>query len=84
MAIVLFLGLLGYILLRWWYKKNYETHLFKDKKDIYNLMNFIKNARSRGMADGDVTKKLKKNGWEGGQIRYAFKKLKGERKVLVF
>ena len=32
-----------------------------------------------GMQDGDIRKKLKEIGWRGEQIRYAFKKIDGQR-----
>lgn len=75
---IIFAALIAYILLQFWYKKKYESHLFKNKNDLYNITNFIKNAKSQGMSDKEIKEKLKKAGWSGEQISYAFKKLGGK------
>jgi hypothetical protein len=68
-----------YIILQEWYKKYYETHLFNNKDDLFNLLNFIYNARHGGILDKEIKIKLKKSGWNIEQIDYAFKKLDGKR-----
>ncbi len=79
LLVVLFLvALIAYILLQWWYKKKYEGRLFKNKNDIYNILNFISNARSQGMKDKEIKLRLKKAGWSSEQIDYAFKKIEGK------
>jgi hypothetical protein len=78
-GILLFVVLGVYIILQEWYKRNYEIHLFKNKDELYNLVNFIFNGREHGLKDGEIRSKLKKSGWSGEQITYAVKKLDGKR-----
>ncbi len=76
--LIFFLGLITYILLQLWYQKKYEEYLFKNKNDLYNLTEFIKNAKEKGMSEKEIKDNLKKVGWNGEQINYVFKKLAGE------
>lgn len=69
----------GYIFLQEWYKKNYESHLFKNRDELYNLINFIHNSRFTNLSDSEVKKKLSGAGWRGEQMEYAFRKLDGKR-----
>jgi hypothetical protein len=75
---LIFSALIAYIILQWWYKKKYESYLFKNKNDLYNLLTFMTNAKSRGMTDSEIRSRLKKAGWKGEQVTYAFKKLRGQ------
>ena len=68
-----------YILLQEWYKRYYERHLFPNPTDLYNLINFVYNARKAGLDDKQARNKLKQKGWSGEQIAYATKKLDGKR-----
>ncbi len=79
MFILLIIAFVIYIFLQEWYKHNYEMHLFKNKSDLYNLMNFIQNARKQGLTNDDIKKKLKSSKWSGEQITYAMNKLDGKR-----
>jgi hypothetical protein len=79
LIILLVLAFIVYIALQEWYKKNYESSLFKNPNDLYNLINFIHNSRKGGLGDADVDKKLRGAGWKGEQITYAFKKIDGKR-----
>jgi hypothetical protein len=76
---VFILTLVVYVFLQEWYKRKYETHLFRNKDDLYNIFNFINNSRTIKMSEGEIEIKLKASGWSGEQITYAFKKLDGER-----
>jgi len=78
LIILIFAALIIYILLQWWYKKKYESYLFKNKNDLYNILNFISNAKSQGLSFKEIVSKLKKAGWSGEQISYAFKKMRGK------
>ncbi len=62
-----------------WYKKKYESYLFKNKNDFYNLIYFIRNARAQRIPDEELRKKLGKAGWGGEQITYAIKKFDGKK-----
>lgn len=81
---VLGAGLLGvYLVLQTWYKKYYENYLFQRKDDMYNLISFVKNSRTARLDEGTIRANLRKAGWSGEQITYAFNKLDGKR-VLVW
>ena len=41
-------------------------------------MNFTSNAKSQGLEDREIRKKLRENGWNNEQINYVFKKLEGK------
>ena len=77
--LVAFIVLIVYIILQEWYKRYYESHLFKDKDHLYNMVMFIHNARLSGLRDSDIRKKLQGSGWTGEQITYAFGKIDGKR-----
>tara|TARA_Y100000310_G_scaffold339060_1_gene430565 strand:- start:2532 stop:5210 length:2679 start_codon:yes stop_codon:yes gene_type:complete len=79
LAVIVIGTLILYVILQEWYKRHYERYLFKNKDDLYNLVNFIYNGRSSGLKDAQVRSKLGKAGWTGEQIRYGFKKIDGKR-----
>ncbi len=80
---IIILGAAGaYILLQLWYKNKYESYLFKNKSELYNIINFIRNAKSRGMAEKDIRNNLKKAGWANEQIWYAIRKSEGKSVML--
>lgn len=68
-----------YIALQEWYKRRYENYLFRNKDDLYNVINFIFNQRIVKMNDDEIRKKLLGTGWKGEQLNYAFKKIDGKR-----
>ncbi|MCX6747974.1 MAG: PKD domain-containing protein [Candidatus Pacearchaeota archaeon] len=76
--IVLVIAFIVYLLLQWWYKEKYESSLFKNRNDLYNLLNFISNGKSQGLSERDIAGKLKSQGWKSEQINYAFKKFEGK------
>lgn len=76
---LLFISLCVYIALQEWYKRRYEDYLFKDKNDLFNLINFMDNAEKQKRAKEEMFDKLKEKRWIGEQIVYAWKKYKGER-----
>lgn len=78
-VILVVIVLIAYIALYEWYKKRYESYLFKNRDDLYNLINFIYNARVSGAGDEDTRKKLSSYNWKSEQITYALKKLDGKR-----
>lgn len=78
MIILVFVAIASYIILQWWYRKNYENSLFRNRNDLYNIMNFISNAKSQGLEDKEIVFGLKKSGWKGEQISYAMKKFEGK------
>jgi L-rhamnose mutarotase len=62
-----------------WYKRNYESYLFKNKNDLFNLIHFMDNAEKQKITKEDMFKKLEEKGWNHEQIEYAYKKYKGLR-----
>ena len=79
LVILLIVFLLVYIVAQEWYKKRYESYLFKDSNDLFNLVHFISNAEKQGLVRSEIFDKLKEKEWHGEQIIYAYKKFKGER-----
>ena len=75
---ILFLAMIAWIVLQIWYKREYETYLFKDRNNLYNIMNYIANAKKSGLNDAQIAEKLKKAGWSSEQIRYAIRKFEGK------
>jgi PKD repeat protein len=78
-SVVFFLLIIVYIILQEWYKKHYESYLFKTKEMLYNILAFINNSRTAGIDDSAISKNLSRAGWDGEQIAYAFKKIEGKR-----
>ena len=78
-SVLLAVALGAYSAMQQWYKKRYESHLFKNPADINNVITFVYNSRKSGLDDSEISKKLKKAGWSGEQTTYAFRKLDGKR-----
>ena len=80
--ILLFLILAGvgvYVILQEWYKRKYESYLFKKRNDLYNLMIYVTGERKKGSPDKEIYSKLKKSGWGSEQVNYILKKHAGKR-----
>ncbi len=72
-------GIVTYVILQEWYKKKYEEHLFKNRNNLFNLINYIEGVKRKGLTNKEITSKLKKAGWNSEQISYALKKHAGKR-----
>ncbi len=79
----IFVGVIAYLLLQQWYKKKYEDYLFKDKNQIYNIVSYIENAKSKGIDVGKISDKLREAGWSSEQVTYVMRKYAGKRTGLV-
>jgi len=79
LGLLVFVALGVYIGLQEWYKRRYEGHLFPDKSQLFNLINFINNSSNQGMTKTDIISQLKGLDWKGEQLNYAWRKLHGER-----
>ncbi len=79
LGVLLLVLLCVYIGLQEWYKKKYESYLFKETNDLYNLTNFIDNAEKQALKRDDIFIKLSEKSWSNEQIEYAYKKYKGQR-----
>jgi PKD repeat protein len=75
---VIFGTFVVYIVLQIWYKRKYESYLFKDRNNLYNLINYVKSSRENGMKDKDIEKNLEKVGWTSEQMRYVMRKFAGK------
>jgi hypothetical protein len=64
--------------MQYWYKKYYEKTLFKESKELQNILGFI--SRNINLKpEKEIIKTLKKAGWTYEQINYALKKHKGKK-----
>ncbi|MBS3074820.1 PKD domain-containing protein [Candidatus Pacearchaeota archaeon] len=80
LLIILFVSAFAvYIALQEWYKKRYESKLFSNKNELYNIMSFINNSLKQGLKKSDVFYKLKEMKWNGEQLGYAWNKFHGKR-----
>ena len=68
-----------YIILQEWYKHNYQKSLFPENNDLYNLIEFIYNARKSGLSDKDIYSRLYQQKWSKEKINFAFRKIEGKR-----
>ena len=78
-VLLLIVFFVGYLFLEKWYENNYEKFLFKNRADLYNLMNFIRNARRKRLSDKEIVKNLRKTKWKKEQVDYALKKFEGKK-----
>lgn len=77
--LLLIFGFIIYLILQTWYKRKYEKYLFKNKNDLYNIANYITNAKKRGLDNSQIQESLRKSMWSSEQITYALKKYTGKR-----
>ncbi|MFW6233669.1 MAG: PKD domain-containing protein, partial [Nanoarchaeota archaeon] len=77
--ILLIIAFFVYVFLYKWYEHNYEDHLFKNRNDLYNLINYINLLRNNNVNTGEIQKKLRKAGWSYEQVNYVIKKYLGKR-----
>lgn len=76
-GLLFIIGIVIYIALQIWYKKKYESHLFKDRNSLYNVVQYVHGAKQKGIKEKEVKKNLRKAGWKSEQVTYATKKYKG-------
>ncbi len=79
LAILLIVFFIIYIILQEWYKKRYETYLFRDRNQLYNLIHFMNNSEIQGIPKSEYFRKLREMGWSSEQLNYAWRKLHGLR-----
>lgn len=75
---ILFGALIAWGILQIWYKRKYENYLFKERNNLYNLINFIGAEKKKGINEKEIKGKLKKAGWSSEQLRYALRKYEGK------
>ncbi|MBU2053083.1 MAG: PKD domain-containing protein [Nanoarchaeota archaeon] len=81
--LVFIIGFVIYIILQEWYKRKYESYLFKDRNDLYNMAAFIQNAKKKGMEEREISNRLRKAGWNSEQVTYTIKKYLGKRTGMI-
>lgn len=72
--IVILIGMIAWVLIKIWYIRRYEHHLFLNRGNLINLTNYLKIAKMRDMDERSIIKKLKKVGWTSEQIKYVLNK----------
>lgn len=78
LILIFVFGIFCYGYLQHWYKNKYEDFLFKNKNNLYNLVQFIEDSRKKGMDNQKIRILLGKSGWSGEQIDYIMKKYEGK------
>jgi len=78
-VLALLFVLVLYSVLQVWYKHRYEKYLFKDGRQMYNLLMYVTNARARGMRDDRIAAELRSQGWSSERVNYIIKKSRGQR-----
>lgn len=76
---ILVIGFVGYLILQEWYKRRYENYLFKNRNDLYNMINYVHNAKRKGLKNSEIEENLKKAGWSSERIKYVMRKYSGKR-----
>jgi PKD repeat protein len=76
---LIFAFLIVYIALQEWYKRHYESKLFPDKNQLFNLINFINNSLNQGLKKSEIFSNLKDLDWSEEQLKYAWNKFNGKR-----
>lgn len=78
-VLILLIATVIWVILQIWYKRKYESYLFKNRNSLYNLVNYIEVEKRKGTDKRKIASKLKKAGWKSEQIRYVMKKYAGKR-----
>jgi len=81
--VLLAIGVGVYFALEYWYRVKYETHLFKNRNNLFNLVTYIQSERKKGLKDDELATKLKKAGWSKEQAAYALKKHSGKHTGMI-
>jgi len=78
-VILLAIAFVAYIILQEWYKRHYESSLFKDKNQLFNIINYMNNCELHQVTKPEIYKQLRGMQWRDEQIFYAWNKLHGLR-----
>jgi len=84
LLLIVFIAFIIYIVLQLWYKNKYEKHLFGSRNELFNVLNYINNAKSKEIGDREIESRLRKSGWNSEQISYAMKKYYGKKTGMFF
>ena len=83
LGLLTLLGLVVYVILEKWYRVKYENYLFKNRNDLYNIVNYVHNSKKRGLSNSQISDNLRKAKWNSEQTRYVVKKYAGERTGMI-
>ncbi|HEB47270.1 MAG TPA: PKD domain-containing protein [Candidatus Pacearchaeota archaeon] len=78
-SLLIIVAFISYVVLQEWYKKKYENYLFKNKNDLYNMVNYVNNSKKRGLKNKEISDNLRKAKWSSEQVKYVMKKYAGKR-----
>ncbi len=76
---IIFAVLIVVILIARWYRRRYESYLFKDRNDLYNIISYIHSEKVKGINNRDIEKNLRKSRWTSEQISYVMKRYANRR-----
>ncbi|MFH1503505.1 MAG: hypothetical protein ABIE36_02520 [Candidatus Diapherotrites archaeon] len=79
LTLLILIGVVSYIALQIWYRRRYENYLFKDRNNLFNIMNYIQTAKKKGMPREKIINNLRKANWRKEQINYAMNKYEGKK-----
>lgn len=80
--ILLIVVFIIYILMQEWYKKYYESYLFKDKNQLFNLIAFMSNAKNQKLDKNEIFNRLRQRGWKTEQLNYAWRRLHNQNNLM--
>jgi len=83
LTILLLIAGIIYIALSIWYRRRYESYLFKNRNDLYNLISYVDNSKKKGESEEIMKNNLKKSGWTGEQVTYILNKYAGKRTGMI-
>jgi len=78
LSLILLITIAVYFSLKVVYKNKYETYLFKNKNNFYNLINYVHHSKSEGWSNKNIISLLKKSGWKTEQINYVIEEYAGK------
>ncbi|HOW37036.1 MAG TPA: PKD domain-containing protein [Candidatus Pacearchaeota archaeon] len=76
--VLIILAAIIYVLLGRWYQTRYEHHLFPNKNQLYNIINYVHASKERNAKNKDISDSLIKAKWSPEQVRYVMKKYAGK------
>jgi len=74
LIIIILLFSVSFLGVTLWYQRHREEILFGDRRQLFNLVNFIKSSQDKGIKDKEIEKMLLDKGWVQERITYAIEK----------
>jgi PKD repeat protein len=78
-CLLIVIAFIIYFLLQEWYDKKYESHLFRNKNDLYNIVSYVHTLKRMGVGNEQIISRLKRAKWKSEQISYVMKKYAGKK-----